>query len=109
MKTSASARPLPYVVEDALSALGRRISIARRAKLLTQPDLAEKAGISLSTLTSIEKGAPTVQIGFTLSVLWALGLEGTFDFFSTVGADDELTSLMADTLPKRIHSKRRPT
>ena len=107
MKTSASARPLPFVVEDALTALGRRISVARRARLMSQPDLAEKAGISLSTLAAIEKGAPTVQIGFTLTVLWALGLEGTFEFFSTVGADEELTSLMEDTLPKRIYSKRR--
>jgi transcriptional regulator with XRE-family HTH domain len=107
MKSSASARALPYAVEDALVSLGKRVSLARRARLMTQKDLAEKAGIGVSTIQAIERGSPSVQIGFTLSTLWALGLEGTFEFFMSVGADHELTSMMADTLPQRISSKRR--
>lgn len=102
-----SAKQLPFIVEESLAALGKRISLARRARALTQPDLAEKAGISLSTLLAIEKGAPTVQIGSVFSALWALGLEGTFEALESVGESPELTALLADTLPQRVRGRRK--
>lgn len=100
-------KTLPFVIEDSLADLGERISLARRARRITQPDLAAKAGIGLSTLLAVEKGAPTVQIGSVLMVLWALGLEGTFDQLSSLGSDRELTELMADTIPLTVQPKRR--
>ncbi len=103
-----SLKILPFVVEDALGDLGERISLARRARRITQPDLAAKAGISLSTLLAIEKGTPTVQIGSVLMVLWALGLEGTFDTFTQLGSDKELSELMADAVPLTVRPKRGP-
>jgi transcriptional regulator with XRE-family HTH domain len=102
-----SLKTLPFIVEDSLVDLGERISLARRARRITQPDLAAKAGISLSTLTAVEKGTPTVQIGSVLMVLWALGLEGTFDTLSSLGSDKELSALMADSIPLTVHPKRR--
>ena len=54
--------------------LGERLRLVRRAKGLTQPDLAAQIGVSLSTMVQMEKGSPTVQIGFYASALWALGL-----------------------------------
>ncbi|WP_431262807.1 hypothetical protein ACQ859_22305 [Roseateles chitinivorans] len=98
---------MPFVVEDSLADLGERISLARRARRITQPDLAAKAGISLSTMLAVEKGTPTVQIGSVLMVLWALGLEGTFDTLSNLGSDKELTELMADSIPFTVQPKRR--
>lgn len=106
MKTSAADRSLPYIVEDALEALGERISIARRARGMTQPDLAEKSGIGLSTLLAIEKGKPTVQIGFVLTTLWALGLEGSFGALQSVGADAETSSLMEAAIPLRVRRRK---
>ncbi|WP_423599594.1 transcriptional regulator [Roseateles sp. MS654] len=100
-------KTFPFIVEDSLADLGERISLARRARRLTQPDLAAKAGIGLSTLLAIEKGAPTVQIGSVLMVLWALGLEGTFDSLSNLGSDKELSELMADSVPLKVRYKRR--
>lgn len=47
----------------------------RRAQLrLRQADLAERAGISLTTLRKIESGEPVVALGSVLHVLWHLGL-----------------------------------
>jgi transcriptional regulator with XRE-family HTH domain len=106
MKTSSASKPLPFVVEDALTRLGQRVSLARRARGMTQSDLAAKAGVSLSTMLSIEKGAPTVQVGYTLMALWALGLEGTFETLSRLGSDEELSALMAEAIPLRVHSRR---
>jgi transcriptional regulator with XRE-family HTH domain len=102
-----SLKTFPFVVEDALTDLGERISLARRARRLTQPDLAAKAGIGLSTLLSIEKGHPTVQIGSVLMVLWALGLEGTFGTLSELGSDKDLSELMADAVPLKVRTARR--
>ncbi len=102
-----SLKTFPFIVEDSLADLGERISLARRARRLTQPDLAAKAGIGLSTLLAVERGAPSVQIGSVLMVLWALGLEGTFDTLSNLGSDKELSSLMADSVPLKVRAKRK--
>jgi transcriptional regulator with XRE-family HTH domain len=74
MKRSASPHLLPLAAEELLRTLGDRISLARRARRLTQPDLAAKVGVGLSTMRQIESGAPTVQIGFYITALWALDL-----------------------------------
>lgn len=107
MKRSSTSEPLPFVIEDSLTALGRRISLVRRAKGITQSDLAAQAGISLSTMLSIEKGAATVQIGFVLKTLWALGLEDTFKSLEAFGSDRELLMLMADAVPGTVVESRR--
>lgn len=94
---------LALPAEDALARLGGRINRARRARMLTQADLASKSGVSLSTLSAIESGSPTVQMGFYLSALFALdaldGLEKV-----AVLADDPVTvnRLSEDLLPKRV-------
>ena len=102
-----SFKTFPFIVEDSLEDLGARISLARRARRLTRPDLAAKAGIGLSTLVAVENGAPTVQIGSVLMVLWALGLEGTFDCLSNLGSDKDLSAYMADFVPLRVRARKR--
>jgi len=106
MKNCAAASPLPFVVEDSLAALGQRISLVRRARGLTQADLAAKAGIGLNSMVSIEKGTATVQIGFVFKVLWALGLEHTFKSIEEFGADRELALLMASSLPETVMNRK---
>ncbi|WP_431104392.1 helix-turn-helix domain-containing protein [Roseateles noduli] len=101
-----SYKNYPFILEDSLEDLGDRISLARRARRLTQQDLAAKAGIGLSTLLAVEKGTPSVQIGSVLMVLWALGLEGTFDSLSNLGSDKELSELMADFVPLRVRPRK---
>jgi transcriptional regulator with XRE-family HTH domain len=72
MKRSAILLPLP--AEELLRVLGERVILARRARKVTQSDLAAQVGVGLSTLRLIESGAPTVQIGFYVMTLWALDL-----------------------------------
>lgn len=74
MKRSASTHLLPLAAEEVLRTLGRRIRLARGVRRLTQPDLAAKVGVGLSTMRQIESGAPTVQIGFYVAALWALDM-----------------------------------
>ncbi len=94
---------LPLPAEDALVRLGGRINRARRARMLTQSDLASKSGVSLSTLSAIESGSPTVQMGFYLGVLFALDVLDGLDKVAVLADDPALVNrLSEDLLPRRV-------
>jgi transcriptional regulator with XRE-family HTH domain len=69
-----------------LSELGENIKLDRLRRKFSSEQVAERAGISRSTLISIEKGYEGVSIGYYLSVLHVLGLEK--DFLSIAKADE---------------------
>lgn len=105
MKTSASISKLPFEAEDVLRELSLRIRAARRARGLTQPDLAAKAGIGLSTVVHIEKGASTVQMGYWLAVLWSLDLlKGFAELVRALGKEDADVALLEARLPERVRA-----
>jgi transcriptional regulator with XRE-family HTH domain len=76
---------------------------------LTQADLAAKAGVGLSTIVAIEKGAPTVQLGFWLNALWALDLLQPFAQLTQLGLGAPGTALLEAQLPQRVRSRKRQT
>lgn len=57
---------------DILAQTGEQIRMARLRRKLSIELVAERAGISRSTLWSIEKGSPSVAIGSYAAVLHAL-------------------------------------
>jgi transcriptional regulator with XRE-family HTH domain len=63
----------PWTI-DALSVLGRQITVERRLAQWTQIDLAERAGISVGTLKAIERGAPTTAIGIVFEIAAMLNI-----------------------------------
>ncbi len=110
MKTSASLHLLSLDAEALLRQLGQRISLARRARQLTQPDLAAKTGVGLSTITQIEKGAPTVQIGFYINALWALDLLRELQLaVEQLGRTSSTAVFIEDEVPKKVQPKRTRT
>ncbi len=62
-------------LDKLMTELGENIRLARLRRRLSSQLLAERAGISRTTLVSIEKGYPGVSIGYYLNVLHVLGLE----------------------------------
>ena len=76
-----------------LTALGENIRYARLRRDLSSAQIAERAGISRSTLVKIEKGEESVAIGFFLRVLIALGLENDV---LLLAKDDELGRKLQD-------------
>jgi len=58
-----------------LSQLGEDLKLARLRRKLSTEQVAERAGISRSTLWQIEKGLPSVSMGAYLQVLFVMGLE----------------------------------
>ncbi|MDL2231109.1 helix-turn-helix domain-containing protein [Porphyromonadaceae bacterium OttesenSCG-928-L07] len=55
--------------------MGENIKLARLRRKLTTAQVAERAGISRSTLWQVEKGLPSVSLGTYAQVLFILGLE----------------------------------
>jgi len=54
---------------------GEDLKLARLRRNLTMDQVAERAGISRSTLWQVEKGVPSVSFGVYAQVLFVLGLE----------------------------------
>ena len=73
--------------------LGTNIKLARKRRKLRSEQVAERAGISRSTLWLVEKGSPTVAMGTYLQVLFVLGLEKDL---LKVGTDDILGRKLQD-------------
>lgn len=70
-KTSS---PTPILVQQALHEMGWRAHIVRKARRMTQEDLAHLAGVGISTVAAIEGGHDGVALGNLLKVLKALDL-----------------------------------
>lgn len=79
--------------KNGLSQMGENIKLARKRRKLTAIQVAERAGISRSTLNLIEKGESSVAMGAYFNVLRVLGLQD--DLFK-LAADDEFGRKLQD-------------
>jgi len=89
--------------EGILIQLGENIKLARLRRKLSTEQVSERAGITRTTLWSIEKGSPNVSMAGYIQVLFVLGLEKDL---LQVANDDELGRKLQDT--KLIIKKRSP-
>ncbi len=87
-----------------LEQLGERLRLARKRRKLTTAQVAERAGISRSTLYHLEMGESNSSIGTLLQVLMALRLENDL---ALLGKDDELGQRLMDA--ELLGSSRRKT
>ena len=96
-------RTYSHYTKDAICLLGSLIKLARKEQKLTAQDLADRAGISRSTLQRIEKGDPKCEAGLMFEVACIVGIK-LFD-----ADDSRLTEHLDGTkdkialLPKSIH------
>jgi transcriptional regulator with XRE-family HTH domain len=74
MATITRRRPTPVLIEQALVGLGERLALARKARELTQAELARLADVGISTVAALEGGHDGVAVGNLLKVLSALQL-----------------------------------
>lgn len=92
--------------EKILEQMGLQIKYARLRRKLTSELVAERAGISRTTVVSIEKGSPSVAMGCYAAVLHALNYMDK-DLL-LVAKDDELGRKLQDLdLPVRKRAPRR--
>ena len=76
-----------------LTDLGERLKLARLRRRLTAKQVAERAGMSVMTLRSLESGGAGVTMGAYLSVMHVLGLEQDLN---KVGALDQVGHHLQD-------------
>lgn len=86
--------------EKILIQMGEQIKLARLRRKLSTELVAERAGISRTTLWAVEKGSPSVAIGIYAAVLHALNNMDTDLLY--IARDDELGRKLQDlSLPVR--------
>lgn len=96
---------LPQAVTEALVVLGADIRRARTLRRWTVASLAERAGISLSTMKAIEAGAPGTGIGALARVLQLLGQLDALANLLAPGSDPAARFFEDEHLPKRVRPR----
>ena len=96
----------PPEVKVRLEALGTRIRDARLHRKLRQVDLAERAGVSRSTIEAIERGSAETAIGAFARVLWVMGLDREIDVVADAAIDQEGAALEYQPGERRVRIKR---
>ncbi len=95
-------------VRRILESLGENIRLARLRRGFSMQIVAERAGMSRTTLRSVERGDAGVTLGAYANVLHSLGLH---EDLAAVARDDELGRKLQDLglpTPRRAPRKRRP-
>ena len=89
-----------------LREMGEQIKLARLRRQLPIELVAERAGISRQSVSSVENGSPSVAMGIYANVLLALGLQGDL---LLIAKDDVLGRTLQDQnlkIRKRAPKKR---
>ena len=94
-------------VEESVIQLGSNLRSARLRRRLPQSVVADRAGISLNTLSKIENGDCGVSIGNIASVLNALGLSPLLSGLAAAQEDSAGLMLEERNLPQRVRSKKK--
>ena len=86
--------------------MGNQIKLARLRRDISVKLVAERAGISETSVWAVEKGSPTVSMGIYAAVLHAIGLR---DDLLLIARDDALGRTLQDLkLETRKRAPRKP-
>ena len=97
--------PLPLPVRRVLQKLGEDIRNARKRRRIPVAVLAERASLSRTTLTKIEKGDPGVSLGTVSIVLFTLGMIDRLERLVETRSDEVGLMLQDAALPIRVRLK----
>lgn len=93
--------PFPILPQRKLTELGDRIALCRRAREMTQKEMAFQAGVGVSTIAALEAGQQGVAIGTLARVLDVLGLLSEIDNLLRPQNDPKLIAQAIRRLPSR--------
>lgn len=98
----------PIPVKRALRKFGQDIRDARLRRRIPTMIMAERASISRTTLSKVEKGDPGVSLGTYATVLFVLGMADRLGDLANVKNDTVGLELDEGRLPQRIRRSRKP-
>lgn len=104
MNTRKITGTLPDAVRVGLSRLGADLSAARRARRISQADMAERVGVGRNTIMRMEAGDHRVSIGVITAAAWVLGMENKLADAFTPEVDAGFVREARMALPRRIRS-----
>ena len=102
-----SFSPAPLPVTRSLIRLGQAISLARRRRLLTQEDLAERIGASVHTVRRMEAGYPGTALVHFVRAFQVFGELDKLDQLLDTSQDTIGLTLMDEKLPQRVRKSRK--
>jgi transcriptional regulator with XRE-family HTH domain len=91
----------PYC-RDAASLLGQLIQSARKEKKMTAAEMAERAGISRGTLSKIENGNLTCELGIVFEIAAIAGISLFEMSPAGISLEKERLQSKLNLLPKRV-------
>lgn len=91
---------------QALSILGKLIRIGRMERGMTAQELADRAGISRTTLHNIEKGAPGAEIGSVFEAASLAGVRLFEDNETALRTENARLEEKLTLLPKSVRTSR---
>lgn len=98
----SNTRVYSHYSRNAATLLGKMIRLYRKERKLTAQDLADRAGISRTTLQKIEKGDMKCEIGIVFEIAALVGIR-LFDADSTsLSAEQERIDHRISLLPQSI-------
>ncbi len=100
-------RSYSRTTHQALALLGNLIRLGRAERGLTAQELADRAGISRTTLSSIEKGAPGPEIGLAFEVAALVGVRLFDDDERALQAQNARATEKLKLLPKSVRASAR--
>ena len=102
-----SVRAYSSYSRKAVALLGKMISAYRKERKITTQDLADRAGISRTTLQKIEKGGMKSEIGIVFEVAALVGIRlFDMDSISLDSIEEKFDNKIA-LLPKSIRASKK--
>jgi transcriptional regulator with XRE-family HTH domain len=95
-------RAYSRTVRQAAELLGSQVREARIERRWTVRELAERAGISTSTLLKVEQGDPSVTLGVALDVATLVGVPLFYEERADLGAELTRRRDRMTLLPQRV-------
>ncbi|MCC6440348.1 MAG: helix-turn-helix domain-containing protein [Rhodanobacteraceae bacterium] len=103
-KRSGAQVAMPQPVARVLRRVGQDISAARRMRRLSQEDLAQRIGTSVSTVRRMEDGHPGTALHTFLRALHVLGRLDDLAQAMTLENDTLGMELVREQLPQRVRT-----
>ena len=100
-------RSYSRVTHHALDVLGKMIRVGRIDRGMAAQELADRAGISRTTLSAIERGAPGAEVGIVFEVAALVGVRLLYPDDTTARLHSAHLEDKLALLPKRVRQTTR--